>query len=66
VEAALRQVGGLAVTRERGRLGELRVTVDGADVVRSNPLLYPTPSSVVRRVLTHMQRPSDSGPDTEG
>jgi hypothetical protein len=58
VEAKLRQDPDLAVTRQRGRLGELRVTVDGVEVVRSNPLLYPTPGSVVDRVLEHARRSS--------
>jgi hypothetical protein len=55
VEAKLRQNPDLSVRKERGRLGELRVTIDGADVVRSNPLLYPTPGSVVRRVLAGLR-----------
>lgn len=40
----------LEVRRQKGGLGELRVAVDGTDVVDANRLWYPTPSSVVERV----------------
>ena len=44
----------LEVRRQRGGLGELRVVVDGTDVVDSNRLWYPTPSSVVERVRAYL------------
>jgi hypothetical protein len=46
----------LDVRRLRGHLGELRVVVDGVDVVDGNPLWYPTPSSVVTRVRRHLEQ----------
>jgi hypothetical protein len=46
----------LDVHRLRGHLGELRVAVDGVDVVDGNPLWYPTPRSVVARVRRHLDR----------
>jgi hypothetical protein len=39
---------GVRVERLRGHVGELRVTVDGRDVVDSH--WYPTPSAIVERV----------------
>jgi hypothetical protein len=50
VAAQLAEDPDLEVRRERGGLGELRVTVDGRDVVDTNRLWYPTPSSVVTKV----------------
>jgi hypothetical protein len=44
----------LQVVRRKGRLGELRVSVDGTDVVQTNMLWYPTPASVVARVRAHL------------
>ena len=41
----------------KGHLGELRVVVDGTDVVDNNPLWYPTPGSVVRRVRQYLDSP---------
>jgi len=38
------------VERVRGKLGELRVSVDGRDVYVGNRLLYPRPSKVVAAV----------------
>ena len=46
----------LDVHRQTGRLGELRVQVDGADVVDTNRLWYPTPASVVSRVNAYLAR----------
>ena len=44
----------LEVHRQRGGLGELRVSVDGVDVVDTSRLLYPTPTSVVEKVRAHL------------
>ena len=41
--------------RHKGGLGELRVAVDGRDVVDSNRLWYPSPRSVVDRVRAHLR-----------
>ena len=46
------------VKREKGGLGELRVSVDGVDVVDTNRLWYPTPSSVVAKVRAHFNEHS--------
>jgi hypothetical protein len=54
VAAQLAKEPGLEVSRTKGRLGELRVVVDGKDVVETNPLWYPTPSSVVERVRSYL------------
>jgi hypothetical protein len=54
VAAQLSTDPSLTVTRTRGDLGELRVAVDGADVVTTNPFGYPTPASVVARVREHL------------
>ncbi len=51
----------LAVNRHEGHLGELRVAVDGADVVDNNPLWYPTPASVVARVREYIDRRPGAG-----
>ena len=45
----------LAVRRHRGGLGELRVVVDGTDVVDQNRFLYPTPASVTERVRAYLR-----------
>jgi hypothetical protein len=47
----------LEVHRHRGGLGELRVSVDGTDVVDTPRLLYPTPSWVVEKVRVHLAAP---------
>ena len=54
VAAQLSEDPSLTVTRTRGDLGELRVAVDGADVVTTNPFWYPTPGSVVARVREYL------------
>ena len=46
----------LAVRRLKCHLGELRVVVDGVDVVDGNPLWYPTPGSVVTRVRRYLEQ----------
>jgi len=56
VAAQLSADTNLTVRRHRGHLGELRVAVDGTDVVDNNPLWYPTPASVVERVRAHLGR----------
>jgi hypothetical protein len=48
--AAQLQGADVKVERARGKLGELRVTVDGRDAYRGNRLLYPRPSKVVAAV----------------
>lgn len=52
VAAKLKQEENVQVEMERGGLGEFSVTVDGEKVVKTNRLLYPNPSSVVKRVRT--------------
>ena len=42
------------VNRIKGGFGELRVVVDGVDVVDTGLLGYPTPSSVVAKVEHHL------------
>ena len=54
VAAQLSRDPSLTVTRTRGDLGELRIAIDGADVVTTNPFGYPTPASVVARVREHL------------
>jgi hypothetical protein len=44
----------LDVHRHRGGLGELRVVIDGHDVVDSSRFMYPTPTSVVRKVRAYL------------
>jgi hypothetical protein len=44
------------VKTEKGGLGEFSVTVDGEKVVNTNRLLYPNPSSVIKRVRTALGR----------
>ncbi len=50
VAAAMRKEPGVEVTMERGGPGELSVTVDGLEVVKSRRFWYPNPWSVMRRV----------------
>ena len=45
----------LTVQRHKGGLGELRVAVDGTDVVDSSRLWYPTPTSVLDRIRAHLR-----------
>jgi hypothetical protein len=56
VAAQLAEDKTLDVRRERGALGELRVVVDGTDVVDTNPLWYPAPSSVTERVRAYLEK----------
>jgi hypothetical protein len=44
----------LHVVRRKGGLGELRVVVDGRDVVDTNRLWYQTPRSVVDEVRRYL------------
>jgi len=46
----------LSVTRKEGSFGELRISVDGKDVVESNPLWYPRPSSVIAKVKAYLDQ----------
>ena len=48
------------VQKVRGKLGELRVTVDGEDVYTGNRLLYPLPGTVLAAVRAHLARPAHS------
>lgn len=52
--AQLSKNGELDVRREKGRLGELRVAIDGEDVVDSSVFAYPTPGAVVKKVQLHL------------
>jgi hypothetical protein len=61
VAAQLAADKSLEVRRQKGHLGELRVVVDGTNVVDNNPLWYPTPGSVVARVRQYLEQ---SAPDT--
>jgi hypothetical protein len=54
VEAQLSSDPDLKVQRKSGGLGELRVEVDGTDVVDTNLLLYPTPTSVAKKVRDYL------------
>lgn len=54
VAAELTADPALDVHQQTGGLGELRVQVDGADVVDTNRLWYPTPASVVARVNAYL------------
>jgi hypothetical protein len=58
VAATLAEDGTLAVQRHKGGLGELRVDVDGATVVDTNRLWYPTPTSVVEKVREFLTAPA--------
>jgi hypothetical protein len=51
----------LDVNRRTGGLGELRVQVDGADVVDTHRLWYPSPASVIERVNAYLDgaQPAD-------
>jgi len=44
----------LEVHRQRGALGELRVVVDGAEVVDTPGYSYPTPTAVVAKVRAYL------------
>jgi hypothetical protein len=54
VAAQLAADSTLDVHRHKGKLGELRVSVDGKDVVAAHPLAYPTPTSVVTKVRAYL------------
>ena len=54
VAAELSADPSLNVHRQTGGLGELRVRVDGADVVDTHRLWYPSPASVIERVRTFL------------
>jgi hypothetical protein len=58
VAAQLTEDPALEVHRRKGKLGELRVAVDGTDVV--DTLLYPLPGTVVARVRSYL---AAAGPD---
>ena len=47
----------LEVHRVKGGLGELRVAVDGVDAVNTSRLVYPAPSSIVRKVRAYLGGP---------
>ncbi len=48
--AELKKQGELSVETVKGRLGELSVSVDRSKVYISNPLWYPTPAAVIKKV----------------
>ncbi|MFY9608151.1 MAG: hypothetical protein WAU45_05980 [Blastocatellia bacterium] len=50
VAAKLRQESDVQVEMVRGGLGEFSVTIDDREVVNTNRLWYPNPSSVVKTV----------------
>jgi hypothetical protein len=54
VAAQLRTDPSLDVHMHRGGLGELRVSVDGHDVVDTGRLKYTMPGSVVERVRAYL------------
>jgi hypothetical protein len=54
VAAQLSKNSELNVSRHRGSLGELRVVVDGEDVVDSGAMAYPSPGSVVAKVEQYL------------
>ena len=55
VAAKLKQESDVEVETVKGGLGEFRVTVDDREVVNTNRLWYPNPSSVVRKVRTALE-----------
>ncbi len=67
VAAQLARDETLNVRRQKGGLGELRVAIDGVDVVDSNRFWYPTPSSVVSKVLSYLEgsAPADVSSSTD-
>jgi hypothetical protein len=62
VAAQLSEDNQLDVHRQRGGLGELRVVIDGHDVVDSNRFFYPTPTAVVRKVQAYLATSPPAGP----
>jgi hypothetical protein len=50
VAAELQKQHELRVETRKGALGELSVSVDGNKVYNSNPLWYPTPTGVIKKV----------------
>lgn len=52
--AQLSEDSTLHVERMKGGLGELRVVVDGVDVVDTNRMWYATPTSVLDTVRVHL------------
>jgi hypothetical protein len=60
VAAGLKEAGHEPVL-VRGALGELSVTAGDRKLVDSSRLLYPRPSTVVRRALAELEGPQRSG-----
>jgi hypothetical protein len=58
--AAQLEGAGTQVERQRGKLGELRVTIDGQDAYRGNRLLYATPGAVLKGVRAWLARQPDA------
>jgi uncharacterized protein (DUF427 family) len=52
VAAKLRQEDDVQVEMVKGGLGEFSITVDDREVVNTNRLWYPNPTSVVKKVRT--------------
>ncbi len=67
VAAQLTPDATLCVRREKGGFGELRVAIDGVDVVDSNRFWYPTPSSVVSKVHSYLEgsTPADASTSSD-
>jgi hypothetical protein len=49
VAAELNRERGIEARVAKGGLGELSVRLDGEEIVRTNPLWYPMPSTVVKK-----------------
>ena len=61
--AELRRDPGVSVETVRGKLGELRVSIDDQDVVKTNRLLYPLPGPVVDKVRERLRAPAGQKPE---
>jgi hypothetical protein len=56
VVAQLTADSNLRARREKGSFGELRVAIDGVDVFAANALWYPTPSTVIAKIRSHLKK----------
>ena len=54
VAAELNGEPGIQARVVKGGLGELSVRLDGEEIVRTNPLWYPMPSTVVKKAKTKL------------
>ena len=55
VAAQLNEEPGVEARLAKGGLGELSVRVDGREIVRTNPLWYPAPSTVVKKAKARLK-----------